>query len=105
MLHCKTQTQAPLVLDTIIKGLAQIGLELNLDKTRIVYCKDSNRNVSHEHDQPVHGRVLRWDERRYRPTHDDSLGGGRRTAPRRLAAGRPGRLGVLDRRSSGAGGG
>jgi hypothetical protein len=48
MLHCKTQTQARVVLDTIIKGLAQIGLELNLDKTRIVYCKDSNRNVSHE---------------------------------------------------------
>jgi hypothetical protein len=55
MLHCKTQTQARVVLDTIIKGLAQVGLELNLDKTRIVYCKDSNRNVSHEHDQPVHG--------------------------------------------------
>ena len=48
MLHCKTQTQARVVRDTIIKGLAQIGLELNLDKTRIVYCKDSNRNVSHE---------------------------------------------------------
>jgi RNA-directed DNA polymerase len=31
--------------------LAQVGLELNLDKTRIVYCKDSNRTGSHEHEQ------------------------------------------------------
>jgi RNA-directed DNA polymerase len=37
------------VLDAIAKRLAQVGLELNLDKTRIVYCKDSNRNGSHEH--------------------------------------------------------
>ena len=39
------------VLDAIIERLAQVGLELNLDKTRIVYCKDSNRTGSHEHEQ------------------------------------------------------
>ena len=37
--------------DAIIERLAQVGLELNLDKTRIVYCKDSNRTGSHEHEQ------------------------------------------------------
>jgi hypothetical protein len=31
--------------------LAAVGLELNLDKTRIVYCKDANRSGSHEHEQ------------------------------------------------------
>ena len=51
ILHCKTKQQAQAVLDAIIERLAQVGLELNLDKTRIVYCKDSNRNGSHEHEQ------------------------------------------------------
>ena len=39
------------MLDAIIARLAQVGLELNLDKTRIVYCKDSNRRGSHEHER------------------------------------------------------
>jgi RNA-directed DNA polymerase len=51
ILHCKTQQQAQLVLDAIIERLAAVGLELNLDKTRIVYCKDANRHGSHEHEQ------------------------------------------------------
>ena len=51
ILHCKTKAQAEMVLDAIIARLAQVGLELNLDKTRVVYCKDSNRSGSHEHEQ------------------------------------------------------
>jgi RNA-directed DNA polymerase len=51
ILHCKSKAQAQLVRDAIIERLAQVGLELNLDKTRIVYCKDSNRTGSHEHEQ------------------------------------------------------
>jgi RNA-directed DNA polymerase len=51
ILHCKTQQQAQMVLDAIVGRLAQVGLELNLDKTRIVYCKDANREGSHEHEQ------------------------------------------------------
>lgn len=51
ILHCKSKQQAQIVLDAIIARLAQVGLELNLDKTRIVYCKDSNRTGSHEHEQ------------------------------------------------------
>jgi RNA-directed DNA polymerase len=51
ILHCNTQHQARVVLDAITQRLAQVGLELNLDKTRIVYCKDSNRRGSHEHER------------------------------------------------------
>jgi RNA-directed DNA polymerase len=51
ILHCKSRAQAQVVLDAIIERLAQVGLELNLDKTRIVYCKDSNRTGSHEHER------------------------------------------------------
>ena len=51
ILHCKTKAQAQVLRDSIIERLAQVGLELNLDKTRIVYCKDSNRTGSHEHEQ------------------------------------------------------
>jgi hypothetical protein len=51
ILHCKSQAQARVVRDAIIERLAQVGLELNPDKTRIVYCKDSNRSGSHEHEQ------------------------------------------------------
>jgi RNA-directed DNA polymerase len=49
ILHFKSKQQAQIVLDAIVGRLAQVGLELNLDKTRIVYCKDSNRTGSHEH--------------------------------------------------------
>ena len=51
ILHCKSRQQAEIVLDAIIERLAHVGLELNLDKTRIVYCKDANRTGSHEHEQ------------------------------------------------------
>ena len=51
ILHCKTKAQAQTLRDAIIERLAAVGLELNLDKTHIVYCKDSNRKGSHEHEQ------------------------------------------------------
>ena len=51
ILHCNSKAQAQLVLDAIIARLAAVGLELNLDKTRIVYCKDANRIGSDEHEQ------------------------------------------------------
>jgi RNA-directed DNA polymerase len=51
ILHCGSERQARIVLDAIIERLATVGLELNLDKTRIVYCKDSNRTGSHEHER------------------------------------------------------
>jgi RNA-directed DNA polymerase len=51
ILHCRSEQQARDVLDAIVERLAQVGLELNLDKTRVVYCKDSNRGGSHEHER------------------------------------------------------
>ena len=51
ILHCKSKQQARVVLDAIAGRLAQVGLELNPDKTRIVYCKDGNRTGSHEHER------------------------------------------------------
>src|SRR5205814_1587303 len=36
-------------LREIVKRLATCRLEVNLEKTRIVYCKDDRRKGSHEH--------------------------------------------------------
>jgi len=51
ILHCNSKPRARVVLDAIVKRLALLGLEVNPDKTRIVYCKDSNRKGSHEHER------------------------------------------------------
>jgi len=49
--HCATKAQAQHVLAAIAERMAQVGLELHPDKTRIVYCKDANRPRSHEHER------------------------------------------------------
>ena len=49
VVHCKTTAQAQYVLKAITTRLAQVGLELHPNKTRIVYCKDDHRPLSHEH--------------------------------------------------------
>ncbi len=49
--HCMSERQARFVLGEITKRMASLGLELNAGKTRIVYCKDSNRKGSHEHER------------------------------------------------------
>jgi RNA-directed DNA polymerase len=49
--HCATETQARQVLDAIAQRMAQVGLELHPDKTRIVYCKQDGRSGSHEHER------------------------------------------------------
>jgi RNA-directed DNA polymerase len=49
--HCRTEKQARYIRDRIAKRLAQYGLELHPDKTRIVYCKDVDRRGSYEHEQ------------------------------------------------------
>jgi hypothetical protein len=38
-----------MVLGALHERMAEVGLELHPDKTRIVYCKDSNRRGSAEH--------------------------------------------------------
>jgi RNA-directed DNA polymerase len=51
VVHCETEAQARHVLDAITQRMAQVGLELHPDKTRIVYCKDVDRRGSHEHER------------------------------------------------------
>ena len=55
VVHCASERQARVVLDVIAQRLADCRLELHPDKTRIVYCKDSNRHGSHEHEQDGRG--------------------------------------------------
>lgn len=51
VLHCKTKRQAEEIRDVIAKRLKQCRLEVHPDKTQIVYCKDSHRRGSHEHER------------------------------------------------------
>jgi RNA-directed DNA polymerase len=48
VVHCRSEKQARCVRDAIAARLAQVGLELHPDKTRIVYCKDADRAGSYE---------------------------------------------------------
>ena len=42
--HCPTQVSSAKVLSVIDHRFSTCGLSINKDKTKIVYCKDSNRN-------------------------------------------------------------
>jgi RNA-directed DNA polymerase len=48
VVHCGSERQARMVRDAIAARLAQVGLEMHPDKTRIVYCKDADRRDTHE---------------------------------------------------------
>ena len=50
-MHCRSKAQAEFIRDKIAARLAECGLELHPVKTRIVYCKDSGRSGSFEHEQ------------------------------------------------------
>ena len=43
IVHCVSEKQAKFIRAKIEERLLQCGLELNREKTRIVYCKDANR--------------------------------------------------------------
>jgi len=49
VVHCKTRRQAEEVRDGIVARMSEVGLRLHPTKTRVVYCKDSNRRGEHEH--------------------------------------------------------
>lgn len=51
VVHCRSERQARYVRDAIAARMAQVGLELHPDKTRIVYCKDEDRPGSAEHEK------------------------------------------------------
>ena len=48
IVHCRNESQARSVLEAVRQRLAECGLELQSDKTRIVYCKDANRKQRYE---------------------------------------------------------
>ena len=49
--HCTSLQEAQVVLEAIRARLKLCKLELHPEKTKLVYCKDSNRKGSHEHEQ------------------------------------------------------
>jgi group II intron reverse transcriptase/maturase len=48
VVHCVTQRQAQQVLAALQDRMAQVGLQLHPDKTKIVYCKDTLRRLGSE---------------------------------------------------------
>jgi RNA-directed DNA polymerase len=51
VVHCLSEGQARSVRDALARRLSECGLELNEEKTRIVYCKDDDRKGSSEHER------------------------------------------------------
>jgi RNA-directed DNA polymerase len=49
VVHCQSRRQAELVLAGIAARMKEVGLRLHPEKTRIVYCRDSNRREPYEH--------------------------------------------------------
>ena len=50
-LNCVSLKQAKYIIKVLDKRFKLFGLELNLDKTKIVYCKDDNREKEYENIQ------------------------------------------------------
>ncbi len=46
--HCVSLKQAKYLVKTLQERFKQCGLELNVDKTKIAYCKDSDRTLDYE---------------------------------------------------------
>jgi RNA-directed DNA polymerase len=51
IVHCSTETQAQEMRQTIDERFGQCRLQLHPEKTKIVYCKDSNRKASYPIEQ------------------------------------------------------
>jgi RNA-directed DNA polymerase len=49
VVHCRSRKQAEYVMRSIASRLADCGLTMHPDKSKVVYCKDSNRNEQHPH--------------------------------------------------------
>jgi RNA-directed DNA polymerase len=49
VVHCRSRKQAEYVMRSIASRLADCGLTMHPDKSRIVYCKDSNRSEQYPH--------------------------------------------------------
>lgn len=51
IVHCRTREEAERLREEITRRLAECELELNAQKTKIVYCKDEDRRGNHEHEK------------------------------------------------------
>jgi RNA-directed DNA polymerase len=51
ILHCRSEEEATAMREHLSARLRECGLELHPEKTRVVYCKDSNRTRNYEHVQ------------------------------------------------------
>jgi RNA-directed DNA polymerase len=49
VVHARSLSEAEALLATLRERLAECGLELHPEKTKIVYCKDDDRRGTHEH--------------------------------------------------------
>lgn len=49
VVHCRSRKQAEYVMRSIASRLADCGLTVHREKSKIVYCKDSNRRGRHPH--------------------------------------------------------
>ena len=49
LLHCVTKRQAEFVMTQIVRRFQECGLEIHPSKSRIVYCRDTNRRGNHDH--------------------------------------------------------
>ena len=49
VVHCRTKSEAEKLRSVIDERLVCCGLQLHSDKTKIIYCKDSNRRKDHPH--------------------------------------------------------
>jgi RNA-directed DNA polymerase len=48
VVHCRSRHHAEMLRQEIGQRMVEVGLTLHPDKTRVVYCKDSNRRHGHE---------------------------------------------------------
>jgi RNA-directed DNA polymerase len=48
ILHCRNEAQAHEMLEALTRRFAKCGLMLHAGKTKIVYCKDTNRHGMHD---------------------------------------------------------
>ena len=48
IVHCRTMAEATAVREALGRRLAECGLELHPEKTKVVYCRDSNRTQRQE---------------------------------------------------------
>ena len=49
VVHCVSERQASMLVTAIANRMAEVGLRLHPDKTRVVYCKDGKRQLDYEH--------------------------------------------------------